>query len=115
VMLRRTHNTSETYSLSPPTLWPSSTGAKPVSPCARKDSPPFLPYISNNCLAIERRTILNVDVDKIEAAEASVDPGALLRVFGLDRRYIATHAKKCFVGERRVRVEADLAQLGGGE
>jgi hypothetical protein len=64
---------------------------------------------------VERRTILNVDVDKIEPAEASVDPGARLLVFGLDRRDIATHAKKCFVGERCVRGEADLAQLGGGE
>ncbi len=86
------------------------------SPCARKDSPPFfLPYISNDCLAIERRSIANVDVDKIEAAEASVDPGARLLVLGLDRRDIVIRAKKCLVGERPARGEAVVAQLGGEE
>jgi hypothetical protein len=40
-MLHRTHNTSETYSLSPSMPWPSSTGAKPACPCARKDDRSF--------------------------------------------------------------------------
>lgn len=39
---------------------------------------------------------------------------SLAPVFGLDRRDIATHAKKCLVGERREKVEADLVRLGGG-
>jgi hypothetical protein len=41
-------------------------------------------------------------------------PRSLAPVFGLDRRDLATHAKKCLVGERRTRVEADLVRLGGG-
>jgi hypothetical protein len=40
-------------------------------------------------------------------------PRSLAPVFGLDRRDIAIHAKKCLVGERRAKVEADLSRLGG--
>lgn len=42
------------------------------------------------------------------------DPRSLAPVFGVDRCAIATHAKKCLVGERRERGEADLERLGGG-
>ena len=41
-------------------------------------------------------------------------PRSLSPVFGVDRRDIAVHAKKCLVGERREKVEADLVRLGGG-
>jgi hypothetical protein len=42
-------------------------------------------------------------------------PRSLAPVFGLDRRDIATHAKNCLVGDRRSKVEADLARLGGSD
>jgi hypothetical protein len=42
-------------------------------------------------------------------------PRSLAAVFGLDRRDIATHEKKCLVGEKREKVEEDLARLGGSD
>jgi hypothetical protein len=40
-------------------------------------------------------------------------PRSLAKPFGLDRRDIATHAKKCLAeGERREKVLADLERLG---
>jgi hypothetical protein len=35
-------------------------------------------------------------------------------VFGLDRRDLTKHAKRCLVGERRRRVEADLQKMAAG-
>ena len=46
-------------------------------------------------------------------------PRSLAKPLGLDRRDIARHEKKCLVGERRGKVEADLLRMadeaeGGG-
>jgi hypothetical protein len=41
-------------------------------------------------------------------------PRSLAKPFGLDRRDIARHEKKCLVGARRAKVEADLMSMVGG-
>ena len=40
-------------------------------------------------------------------------PRSLASVFGLDRRALARHERMCLVGEKREKVLADLARLGG--
>ena len=40
-------------------------------------------------------------------------PRSLAPVFGIDRRDIARHEKRCLVGERRAKVEADLLRMAG--
>jgi hypothetical protein len=41
-------------------------------------------------------------------------PRSLAPVFGLDRRDIARHERKCLTGQRRQRVEADLMAMVDG-
>ena len=40
-------------------------------------------------------------------------PRSLAPVFGLDRRAVARHEKRCLVGERRAGVERDIEDLAG--
>lgn len=40
-------------------------------------------------------------------------PRSLAPVFGLDRRAIARHEKRCLVGERREKVNQDLQRMAG--
>jgi hypothetical protein len=68
------------------------------------------------CLVCRHMDVMTLDRFLSMPAGTPGKRGArsLAPVFGLDRRDIATHEKKCLVGERREVVEADLARLGGG-